>query len=359
MTINELKKYIYENNKIEYILNEIGCHEIKRNDQKGYISATQPDGDNPMGVYICNNEYLNYRSFSRGIDYDDNKDLISLVETIKNMSFIEVVKYIHKILDLPFEFKKREEKPKKKYDPLEIFKKTLRCNRRTVNVDDIHALDDKLLEDYIPMLHIDWFREGIMPWTRKKFGLAYSYKHKRVVIPMRYWLTGELLGFNQRTTVENYEEFNIKKYFITPTYPKQLNLYGLYENYDAIQKAGYVVVYESEKSVLKRDSLNDSTGVALSGHTLSQEQIAILIGLNVDIIISMDKDIQIDEVRHLCSKFYNIRNVYYTYDAYDLLGAKDSIADAPNKIFNFLMKHKVKYDKHEHELYLKSLERKA
>jgi DNA primase len=93
---------------------------------------------------------------------------------------------------------------------------------------------------------------------------------------MRYWLTGELLGFNQRTTVENYEEFGIKKYFITPTYPKALNLYGLYENYDAIQKAGYVVVAESEKSVLKRDSLGDSTVVALSGKAYRMSKFAFL-----------------------------------------------------------------------------------
>lgn len=357
MTVNELKEYIYNENKIPYILEQLNCHEIKYNAQRETYSAAHADGDNSQGINIRNNQYLNYRSFSRGVSYEDNQDLINLVETTKKISFIDAVKYLHKILDLPFEFKRKEEKPQKKYDPLSVFKKVLRNNRTIVDVDDIHVLDDKLLDDYIPMLHIDWLRQGITERTRKKFGLAYSYKHKRVVIPMRYWMTGELLGFNQRTTIPNYEEFGIKKYFITPTYPKQFNLYGLYENYDSIQKAGYVVVYESEKSVLKRDSLCDSTGVAISGHTLSQEQIAILIGLNVDIVISMDKDIQINEVRHLCSKFYNIRNVYYTNDVHDLLGEKDSIADASNKIFNFLMKHKVKYDKHEHELYLKSLEK--
>ena len=197
-----------------------------------------------------------------------------------------------------------------------------------------------------------------MPWAKDKFGLAYSYKRKRVIIPMRYWLTGELLGINARTTVENYNELGIKKYFISPTYQKGLNLFGLYENYESIQKAGYVVIYESEKSVLKRYSLGDGTGVALSGHSLSDEQIRILIGLNVDIIISMDNDIPIEEIRHMASKFYRIRNVYYTYDSYKLLKEKSSIADMPNKIFNFMMKYKVKFDEKEHREYLKSLEKK-
>ena len=358
MTINELKEYIYEQNKIQDILETLGCHDIKYNAQKEYWSAAQPDGDNPQGVNIRNNEYLNYRSFSRGIDYEDNKDLISLVESVKKISFIEAIKYLHKILNLPFEFKRKDDKPQKKFDPLSVFKKVLRHSRGIVNVDDIHVLDDKLLDDFIPMLHIDWVKQGITERTRKKFGLAYSYRHKRIVIPMRYWLTGELLGFNQRTTVENYEEFGIKKYFITPTYPKSLNLYGLYENYDSIQKAGYVVVYESEKSVLKRDSLCDSTGVALSGHSLSDEQVRILIGLNVEIVIAFDNDISIEEVRHACDKFKNIRKVSYIRDFMGILNSKDSPADASNKDYQFLFESRVAYDRNEQRKYQESLNKK-
>ena len=271
------------------------------------------------------------------------------------MSFIESVKYIHKILELTFEFKKRVEKPQKKYDPLSVFKKVLRCNRRIVDVADIQILEDSLLNDFVPMLHISWLKQGITERTRKKFGLCYSYRYKRVVIPMRYWGTGELLGFNQRTVVENYKEFGIKKYFLTPTYQKQLNLYGLYENYDSIQKAGYVVVYEAEKSVLKRDSLNDPTGVALSGHTLSDEQVRILIGLNVEVVIAFDKDIDINEVRHACEKFKNIRKVSYVCDFIDVLDEKDSPADARNKDFQFLFDNRIVYDREEQRKYQESL----
>jgi len=220
------------------------------------------------------------------------------------------------------------------------------------------VLDNKLIDDYIPLLHISWVKQGITERTRKKFSLAYSYKHKRVVIPMKYWLTGQLLGFNQRTTVENYNEFGIKKYFITPTYPKQLNLYGLYENYDSIQKAKYVVVYEAEKSVLKRDSLNDSTGVALSGHIISDEQVNILMGLNVEIVIALDKDISVEEVRHLCEKFKNARKVSYIYDKWGILDDKDSPADAHNKDYQFLFDNRIVYDREEQRKYKESLNKK-
>ena len=357
MTISELKEYIYSENKIQYILEQLGCHNVRYNDNKEYFSASQPDGDNPMGVCIRNNEYLNYRSFSRGVDYEDNQDLISLVEYIKKINFIDSVKYLHKILNLPFEFKKQTEKPKKKYNPLEVFTKVLRSGRRVINVDDIKVLEDKILNDYVPLLHYSWVKEGITERTRKKFGICYSYRYKRIIIPIRYWATGELVATNARTTVENWEEFNIKKYILTNGYNKQLNLYGLYENYDAIQKAGYVVVYESEKSVLKRSSLLDDTGVALSGHTLSDEQIRILIGLNVEVIIAFDNDISIEETRHACEKFKNIRKVSYIHDFMGLLGSKDSPADARDKDYRFLFDNRIVYDRDEQRKYQESLKK--
>lgn len=348
-----LKKYIYDNNKTECVLGEIGCKHIQYHSNKAYFSCSNYNGDNQNAINVRNNEYLNVVNWTRTKEFDSNSDIITLVQYNKSMSFIEAVKYLHKILGLPFEFKKLT-KTEKKFDPLAIFKRVA-SRKKVIDVNDIHVLDDNLLNDYIPMLHIDWVKQGITERTRRKFNLAYSYKHKRVVIPMRYWLTGELLGFNQRTTVENYEEFNIKKYFITPTYPKALNLYGLYENYDSIQKAGYVVVAESEKSVLKRDSLGDSTVVALSGKSISDEQVRILIGLNVEIVIGLDKDVDINEVRHMCEKFKNIRKVSYIYDFIDVLNNKDAPMDARNKDYQFLFDNRIAYDKSEQRKYQESL----
>ena len=360
MTVLELKKYIFHEGKIEFILNEIGCGHIVYHPTKEYYSCSNCNGDNKTAINISNNEYLNCRNYTREKEFDEKSDLLTLVQynkslNNKNFSFFDTVKYLHKLLGLPLTFKKQEEK-KKVVDPLYIFKK-VKAKRKRQNVLDFQVLDESELQDFVPYVHIDFFKEGIMPWTVKKFGLAYSYRFKRNVIPLRYWLTGELLGFNMRTSVENYELFDIKKYFITPGYPKQMNLFGLWENKETIQEKGYVIVYEAEKSVLKRDSLNDSTGVAVSGHEISDEQVKILIGLNCEIIIAFDKDIDIDHIRHCCEKFYGIRKVSYIWDKYDLLGEKDSPADAQNKIFEFLMQYRVTYDYDEHNKYLKSLKK--
>ena len=361
--MSDLKEYIYKNNKIEFILEQIGCHTIKYHQDKEYYScANMPnkdgDGNNPTAINIRNNKYLNCRNYTRQQYFDEKSDLITLVQYNKGYTFTEAIKYLHNILGLKFSYSKTVEPKKEMKDPLEIFKR-VRYKRNRTNVLDLKVLDEDILYDFAPYIHISWYREGIMPWTVKKFGLGYSHRWKRVVIPMRYWLTGELLGTNARTTVENYDLFDIPKYYITPSYPKSYNLFGLWENRQEIEQLKYVTVFESEKSVLKRDSLNDCSGIALSGCTMSDEQVRIILGLDIrEVVIALDKDVDINEVRHICEKFYRLRKVSYIYDKWDLLGDKDSPADARNQIYEFLFKYRTVYDEREHEEYLKSLKGK-
>lgn len=351
-----LKQYIFDNEKVEFVLGKIGCHHIQYHPLKEYYSCANWNGNNNGAINVFNNKYLNVRNYTRESEFGNNSDIITLVQYNKQLSFISAVKYLHKILDLDYKWQKPIKK-EKKFDPLEIFRKVESCHK--TNVADIHVLDEDLLDDYIPMLYIGWLREGIMPWSAKKFGLAYSYKRKRVIIPHRYWLTGELVGYNARTTVDNYEELGISKYWITPSYQKSLNLYGLYEHRIEIEKAGYITIFEGEKSTLKRDSLLDCTGVSISGKTLSEEQIRIINGLKIhEVVLAFDKDVPIEEVRFCCEKLWKTKKVSYIYDKWNLLQDKQSPADVSNKIYQFLFKYRITYDKEERQLYQKDLKKK-
>ena len=140
---------------------------------------------------------------------------------------------------------------------------------------------------------------------------------------------------------------------------KEYNLYGLYQNIEEIEKQHLIVLGESEKSVLKRDSRGDSTWVALSGKSISEEQVRIILGLDIkEIVIALDKDVPIEEVWSICERFYPIRKVSYICDKWELLDKKDSPADASNKIYNFLFKHRIEYDENKHQEYLKTLKTK-
>ena len=365
MELKELKEYIFQNSKIEFVLEKLGCRNIVYHENHNYFSASWHDGDNPQGINIKNNEWLNFRSYTRGVSYEDNKDIFNLVEMSRGSTFAVSIRFLSDILDIDMSknYTSKKKKPNKTPDEkrkeiLSVFTR-FNCNYKPVNVNEFDVIDTDIFDLYSPTLHINWVHEGIMSWTRKKFGLLYSYKRNRMIIPIRHWLTGKVVGTNSRTMFENYKDLNIKKYIITPTYKKQSNIYGLYENMQSILENGYVVVYEAEKSVLKRDSKGDATGVAISGHTLSYEQCAILVGLKVDIIFAMDKDVAEEEVLYMCEKVFLScsKNVYYIYDDIGLLDDKESPADACNLYYDMLFDNKKRYDFKKHYEFEKQLKK--
>lgn len=287
-------------------------------------------------------------------------DIFTLVMTIKNISFGKSNIYIHDVLGIKYEYNKNNKVEIKK-DPLSVFKKIKR-KKHILSNDDIEIYDSSCMKEYINMPYIDWVREGVLPMACERFNIGYSFDRKRIVIPERKWDgdDNEYIGITGRTTVKNFEMLDIPKFFkLSKTYPKGLNVYGLNENYKTIQEAGYTVVLEAQKSVLKRYSRKDGTATAIGNCELTDEQVKILIGLNVEIIIAFDEGIDINHIRKECDKFYGIRKVSYIYDKWGLLdkGSKDSPADKENKIYNFMLKHRVLYDKSERRKYKDWLEK--
>jgi len=353
MTAIEIIQHIIDNGLTSKIIDDLGCHDFKEYSTE--YRCGMPESTNKTNIAI-KKDTLKTKIFQ-----SDSKiirgNIFTLIMTIKDISFVDANKYLHKLFGLVYNYKnKKQSKEESKIDPLEIFKKVKR-KRNKININDIEIFDSTIIEEYEPVLYIDWFKEGIVEFTRKKFNIGYSYKHKRIIIPIRYWSGEEddYIGIIGRTTVKNYDLFDIPKYYPLKQYPKGINLYGLQENYKTIQEAGYVCVYESEKGVLKRHSRLDGTGVAVGSHNLSDEQVKILIGINCDIVIAYDKDIPLKHIRSECSRFYGIRNIFYIYDKHDLLKEKESPTDANNKIFNYLLKYKIKYDEKEHKEYLKEI----
>jgi DNA primase len=354
MNVVDLKQYILDNDKVGYILDELGCHDTKEF-KKEYRSGL-PEHSNKTAIAI-NNETLSTKIFQSD-DKIIRGDIVTLVMHIKNFTFTQANKWLHGILGLAYEFNfKNENQNKMKDSPLDIFRK-IKKHRNRYNVRDIEFYGEDILDEFVPYPHISLIREdGIMPWTCEEFNIGYSPKHKRILFPERYWCGDKntYVGIMGRTIIKEYEMLDIAKYFPLKAFPKGLNLYGLNENYKKIQESGYVVVLEGQKGVLKRHSRNDKTCVACGSHDLSDEQVKILISLNVDVVIAFDKDVSLHHVRATCNKFYGIRNVYYMYDKWDILGKKDSPADLSDKIYKFMFKHKIKFDEKEKKMYNKNI----
>ena len=86
MTVLELKKYIFQEGKIEFILNEIGCGHIVYHPTKEYYSCSNCNGDNKAAINIKNNEYLNCKNYTREKEFDENADLLTLVQYNKSIN---------------------------------------------------------------------------------------------------------------------------------------------------------------------------------------------------------------------------------------------------------------------------------
>ena len=112
MFVTEIKEYIYKNDKIPFVLDNLGCKKIEYHSNKDYYSACFKDGDNPMGINIRNNEYLNYCSWSRNVSWDEGQDLISLIEYSNQCDFLTALKWLHNILDIPYSKDDIKKKPK-------------------------------------------------------------------------------------------------------------------------------------------------------------------------------------------------------------------------------------------------------
>ncbi|HEY8889819.1 MAG TPA: DNA primase [Clostridium sp.] len=356
MNATELIDYIIKNDKSAEILEKLECHHIKEYKTEfrcGLPSHSSKDAVSLKRETLKTKIYQSDSNIIKG-------NIFTLCQTIKDISFSEANRYLHNLfgLEYKFEYKKKDDKEFK--DPLEIFKK-VKKRRYHYDIDNLDVIHEDCLSEYMPYPHIEWIREGIMPWTCKEFNIGYSVNRKRIVVPHRYWSGGknDYVGVMGRTVIKEWDMLDIPKYFPLKNFPKTMNLYGLQENYQAIQEVGHVVVYEAEKSVLKRHSRNDGTGVAVCCHDVSDEQVKILIGLNVDVVIAFDKGISIEHIRSTCDRFYGVRTVYYIYDKYDILKEKESPADATNKIFNYLLKYKTLYDEKERRIYLEWQEKQV
>lgn len=333
--IKELKEYIINNDKIEEVLIALSCHHIK--DKGEYYTCGHPLGDNPSSIVIYKDE-LTVTQYTRE---KTQGDLIALVMNIKQIDFVSALKLIHQILNLKWDNKNAKKKTEQRCDPLSIFTSKLKSKHKC-DVNDIDIYDEDILTDFGDCIYKDYGNGRITEKIRKEFNLCYDFQRKRTVVPWRNY--NGIVGLSGRTSIPLYKELGIPKFWSYQGFKKGKCVYGYCENYAYIQKAGYVVIFEAEKSVLIRASLGDRTCVAIGGSNISDEQVGMILGLNVDVIIALDKDQSKEHIKEICSRFSKYRNTYFIWDKWGLLDCKDSPADANNKTYNFLMKYKIKYN---------------
>ena len=290
MEIQELKEYIFYNDKVEYVLEELGCHCIKYNKSKEYYTCAFPDGDNKAGLVIYNNEYLNAYSNTREIKTTNggSPSLIDIVCYIKDVYLSVGIKWLCDINGLDYYSDTNEDLPESVLLNRMIFE--MAEGKEVEEEEVLKPINPKILEYYKPYCNNLFFNDGIPYGIQRMFNVGYDLYSNRITIPI-YDELGNCVGVKGRWFDKEVSN-GIEKYIYLEPCAKSKVLYGLDKAYKYIKEKDQVIVVESEKSVMLAWAYGIRNVVAASGHNLSKVQVNKLMALGVsEIILCYDEDV--------------------------------------------------------------------
>ena len=340
MQAKELKEYLLEDaDRIIKLLEKYGFHSIWVGNNE--IRCATPDGTNKTAVSIKLTENLYAMSYSS--EHDFKGDLFGLLQEFSDTQFLDVMRKIHNVFDLPYTAKGKE---KKKLDLLKDIRKFKKGSRKTV---DIGKYDISRLNNYIKKPHASMIEEAISPMVLDKYEIRIDIERDRMIFPHFSWdCDGSIVGLKARSLLssEMCKEMNISRYTnVIKGFQNTNNLYGWNFAKENVDREKKLIVFEGEKSVLKHATIErgNSYAVAVGGHEISEMQRNFIIkntSEDTEIIIAFDKDVMKDEqyLIDTCKRFSRYRKASYIFDEYGVLGEKDSPIDRGAKRFSHLLK---------------------
>ena len=333
MDIEILKEHILENNFIPTILEELGCHHIRKKD--GYFQCANPDGDNVTAVCVYENTNLTTINYTRDISNGKNihTDLISLVEFYKNETFPYAVKWICDVLDIDYYSNLDEDLPKS----LQLTKMLVEMQSVDTEAETekpLKPIPEKILSYFKPYVNDMFCEDGVGYDTQVEFEIGYDEFTNRITIPIRDDL-GNLVGVKARYFYRQVPEDEQKFIYIEKCARSQI-LYGLYKTINFIKKAQRVFVVEAEKGDQQLYDKGYFEAVATGGSKISKNQIDKLTRLCVPIIFVFDKDITKEELDNIASRFIDGTEVYALIDTIGILNEKESPTDDISKFEQLL-----------------------
>jgi hypothetical protein len=326
MNQKQIKEYII--NDIDYrlpkLLEYIGCHRIKKYN-KEYRCAL-PESMNCTKIRIFKDS-LNINIFTNG--ETEHGDIFDLIQHITNINFYDSLLLIHQCFSLKGDvsFKNNDV-----YNyGFETLKQIRKKNKKTIN--NTNFINPNILNQYINKTSKILLLEGILKETQSKFNIRLDIINYRILFPHFKWDNKDILmGLVGRTEIINYKELLIPKYLSYYNFTfKSINFYGLCENYINIVKSKKIIIFESEKSVLKLDVFmkHQGIGVALGSHQMSEQHIKILLQIESleEVIFALDNDIFIDYTIDLVKRLEKLFYCTAVIDTFKILDLKNSPVD--------------------------------
>lgn len=208
------------------------------------------------------------------------------------------------------------------------------------------VLDDSELDKYQIEPVQEWLDEGIKQDVMDLFDVRIDIWGNRIVYPV-YDLCGNLINIKGRTRYKNFKQLKIPKYINyfqvgVMDYFQCLNITLPY-----VRKANEIIIFESIKSVMLAYGWGYQNCASAEKHTLTDEQISLLVKLKVNIVFAYDSDVDYrsEDVRRNINKLKRVTNVFIVEDRRKLLGgieAKNAPVDCGEEIWEILYSQKRK-----------------
>ena len=198
-------------------------------------------------------------------------------------------------------------------------------NRRIAKTETFQheILDKSILQQYKKSEITEWLAEGIPQDILDLYEVMIDDKSNRIIYPV-YTLQGELINIKARTRFTEYKKMHLQKYINYYKVGCLDYFQGLNISINDVLECGEIIIFESIKSVMKLRSNSIKNSASAEKHSLTDEQISLLLKLRVNIVLAYDKDVTFADIKEDVDKLKRFTNVYVMMDKEGLLGGKDS-----------------------------------
>lgn len=346
----EIKKRIFEEDKIADLFEAIGCQNIDFEQGGTLITAQLPeefDSVNTRAVQCRANEGLWCNIRNRG---DFEGDIFNLVAYLKyGARGDEVQELLNKskqyICELFNWSDLAKGKIEERNDILKGIKSMRRKGRKGNTIKPNKVISENVLNDFIKLPSEDWLREGISVKTQNAYGVGFDLLTKRITIPIRNRF-GQLVGVKGRLLRDSDITDKNGKYMYIYKCNQSQEWFNLHIAISAIKQQKEVIIVESEKSCMKFYEHGIYNVVAIGSSDISEAQRDILysIGRDIKFVLAYDNDKEIDILQEVADKLSK-RNVSMVFDRHNILSPKSAPIDEGVEKWNKL------YNEYQYDLY--------
>lgn len=230
-----------------------------------------------------------------------------------------------------------------------IFLKQWRNLKKTKENQNVYIhpiLPQNTMDSFSKTVIQEWADEGIKQEVMDIFGVRVDDISNRIVYPVCD-IKGNLINVKGRTRYENFKKLKLPKYINYYTVGTMDYFQGLNITLPYVKENNEIIIFESVKSVMKAYGWGFCNCVSAETHSLTKEQISLLVKLRTNIVFAYDTDVdyKTKDIQKSINMLRKVTNVFVIQDPKRLLGGaetKNAPVDCGQEIWEELYTNKRK-----------------